>query len=71
MTQLPLTASLADRVRSWAGRPCSFADLCDAFPAECATDVDAAAREVGVLAWSDVVGFYVAAPSPRWTRGHD
>ncbi len=71
MTQLDLTPSLAARVRAWAGEPRSFADLCDAFPTASATDVDAAAREAGVLAWSDHVGFYVAAPAPRWTRGHD
>ncbi len=62
MTQLDLTASLATRVRAWAGEPCSFADLCDAFPTEDATDMDAAALEAGVLQWADDVGFYVAAP---------
>lgn len=62
MTQLDLTASLAARVRAWAGEPCSFADLCDAFPGESATDVDAAACDVGVLQWADDIGFYVAAP---------
>ena len=61
MTQLTLSASLADRVRAWAGQPCSFADLCDAFPAENATDMDAAAREAGVLQHDDDIGFYVAA----------
>jgi hypothetical protein len=61
MTQLDLTASLAARVRAWAGEPCSFADLCDAFPTENATDMDAAAREAGVLQWSADIGFYVAA----------
>lgn len=62
MTQLDLTATLADRIRAWAGEPCSFADLCNAFPAESATDVDAAAREAGVLQWDANIGFYVAAP---------
>jgi hypothetical protein len=62
MTRLDLTSSLATRIRAWAGEPCSFADLCDAFPAENATDVDAAARAAGVLQWADDIGFYVAAP---------
>jgi hypothetical protein len=62
MTQLDLTASLATRIRAWAGEPCSFADLCNAFPAETATDMDAAAREAGVLQYADDIGFYVAAP---------
>ncbi len=67
MTQLDLTASLATRIRAWAGEPCSFADLCNAFPTESATDMDAAAREAGVLQYADYIGFYAAAPSPRWT----
>jgi hypothetical protein len=62
MTQLDLTASLATRIRAWAGEPCSFADLRDAFPAESATDMDTAAREVCVLQYAEDVGFYVAAP---------
>jgi hypothetical protein len=62
MTQLDLTASLATRIRAWAGEPRSFADLCDAFPAESATDLDTAAREAGVLQWAADIGFYVAAP---------
>ncbi len=62
MIQLHLTQSLADRVRTWTGQPCSFADLCDAFPNENASDMDVAAREAGVLQWADDIGFYVAAP---------
>ena len=62
MTQLPLTASLADRIRAWFYEPCSFADLCDAFPGENAADLDRAAREAGVLHYDDDIGYYIDAP---------
>lgn len=55
MTQLPLSASLADRVRAWAPlgpmrEP--FAWLQDVFPHDGATELDAAATEAHVLAWN-------------------
>jgi len=64
MTQLPLSTSLTDRVRAWAGERSTFADLCDAFPGESATDLDAAAVAAGVLHWADEVGFYVGREGP-------
>ncbi len=54
MTQLPLITALADRVRAWAERHdgARFWELTDAM-CEPATEVDAAARSVGALRWTD------------------
>jgi hypothetical protein len=61
MTQLPLQAYLADRVRAWVSTHprTTFATLCDAFPGENATDLDRVATDTDVLHW-DSAGFYVA-----------
>jgi len=64
MTQLPLSTSLVDRVRAWAGERTTFAALCDAFPIENATDLDGAATAAGVLHWADSIGFYVGREGP-------
>jgi hypothetical protein len=55
VTQLPLGLTLADRVRTWAERHdgAPFWELCDAMR-EGATEVDAAALEVGALRWVEV-----------------
>ena len=54
MTQTCLGLTLADRVRAWAVRHdgTRFRELTDAM-GEPATEVDAAAREVGALRWTD------------------
>jgi hypothetical protein len=64
VTQLPLGLTLADRVRAWAEQHdgARFVELCEAMgvgapevegapPWPGATEVDAAAREVGALRW--------------------
>ena len=64
--QLKLGISLAERVRAWAPLGpvrVPFIDLQDAFPSEGATELDAAAREAGVLAWTGR-GFDVGRPQP-------
>lgn len=68
MTQQQLFSAraptLADRVRAWAERHdgAAFWELCDALPRESASEVDAAAREVGALRWVDGTGFEVCRP---------
>lgn len=66
MTQLKLGLSLPDRVAAWAARNegARFWKLCEAFPEYGASDVDIAAREVGVLRWADG-GYEVCAPIGR------
>lgn len=73
MTQLPLIAApltLADRVRAWAEQHdgARFWELCEAMGAS-ATEVDAAAREVGALRWVDGKGFEVGRPSGGEEQG--
>lgn len=56
--------TLAERVRAWAERHdgTRFWQLTDALPGESASEVDAAAREVGALRWVEGTGFEVCRP---------